>query len=489
MQENLRPRRGDVVVRRRRRAELGPIIVTFVPPRISRGTLSSPWFPVMGFALLILLGAFLLWLPWATVAPGFGDPRDAFFTAASAATVTGHAIVDTGSYWTFFGQAVILVLVLVGGLGIMAGATLFYSLLMRHHPITLADTIQVSRSLSSFQLGDVVKLTRNIALVALLVQVGGFLLLFLWQMGQGVERAWWETAWQSAFHTATAFNNAGFTIGTAQTPFVHLSDKITLGFLAVLIVLGSISYFVLADIVTHRHRINRWSLNTKMILTISGVLWLLGAVVLFIGEFRNPATLGGLPLGDQVTSAVFHSVSARTAGFQVVDFAQADEQSLLWFILLMFIGGASGSTAGGIKVTTVGILVAVVLAALTSREQVIAFRREIPARTVHLALTVALLSLGFVAASTLLQTLWGRPGDDGVLAHIPLLHILFDTASAYGTVGLSTGAASELSRWGQLVLVVTMFVGRLGPLTLALVLVRREARQLYHYPQEEVTLG
>jgi trk system potassium uptake protein TrkH len=212
-------------------------------------------------------------------------------------------------------------------------------------------------------------------------------------------------------------------------------------------------------------------------------------VVLFMGEFGNPATLGGLPLGDQATSAVFHSISGRTAGFQLMDFGQADEQSLLWYILLMFIGGASGSTAGGIKVTTVGILVAVVLAALTSREQVIAFRREIPARTVHLALTVTLLSMGFVAASALLQTLWGRPEGEGVLAQIPLLHILFDTVSAYGTTGLSTGATSELSRWGQLFLVVTMFVGRLGPLTLALILVRREARQLYHYPQEELTTG
>ncbi len=478
-----------MVVRRRRRAELGPIIVTFVPPRISRGNLSSPWAPVVGFALLILLGTFLLWLPWATVAPGFGDPRDAFFTAASAATVTGHAIVDTGSYWTPFGQAVIFVLILVGGLGIMAGATLFYSLLMRHHPITLADTIQVSRSLGRFQPGDVVRLTRNIALVALLIQLVGFLLLLGWQMVQGVERAWWETAWQTAFHTVSAFNNAGFTIGSAGAPFLHLGDKVSLGFLAVLIVLGGISYFVLADIATHRHRVNRWSLNTKMILTISGVLWLLGAVVLFMGEFRNPATLGSLPLGDQVTSAVFQTVSARTAGFAVVDFGHMDEQSLLWYILLMFIGGASGSTAGGIKVTTVGILVAVVLASLTSREQVIAFRRELPARTVHLALTVTLLSLGFVAASALLQTLWGRPGGEGALAHITLLHILFDTVSAYGTVGLSTGAASELSRWGQLILILTMFVGRLGPLTLALVLVRREARELYHYPQEEVTLG
>jgi len=489
VQEDLRPKRGDVVVRRRRRAELGPIVVTFVPPRIRRGNLSSPWTPVVGFALLILLGTLLLWLPWSTVAPGFGDPRDAFFTAASAATVTGHSIVDTATHWTPFGQAVIFVLILVGGLGVMAGATLFYSLLMRHHPITLADNIQVSRSLSSFQVGDVVRLTRNIALVALVIQVGGFLLLFLWQMGQGVDRAWWETAWQAAFHSVSGFNNAGFTIGSAEAPFLRLSDKVTLGFLAILIVLGGISYFVLADVVTHRHRVKRWSLNTKMILTISGVLWLLGAVVLFMGEFGNPATLGSLPLGDKVTSAVFHSVSARTAGFAVADFGQMDEQSLLWYTLLMFIGGASGSTAGGIKVTTVGILVAVVLASLTSREQVIAFRREIPARAVHLALTVTLLSMGFVAASALLQSLWGRPAGEEALKHLPLLNILFDTVAAYGTVGLSTGAASELSRWGQLFLAVTMFVGRLGPLTLALVLVRKEARELYHYPQEEVTIG
>ena len=417
------------------------------------------------------------------------DPRDALFTATSAVTVTGLVVVDTATHWTLFGHLVILALIFLGGLGIMTGATLFYLLFLRHHPITLADSVQVSRSLGRFRPGDVARLTRNIALVAVAIQVVGFLFIFGRLALQETTGPLVEVAWQSVFHAVSAFNNAGFTIAPREEPFLSLGDKATLGFMSLLIILGSVSYFVMADVRRHRYRLNRFTLNTKMVLVVSGLVLLWGVVVFLLAEYNNDRTLGPLSLGDKLAAAVFHSISGRTAGFSFIDFGAVDEQTLLWYILLMFIGGASGSAAGGIKVTTVGILIAAVLASLTSRERVIAFRRELPFRTINLALTVALLSLGFVAISALLQTLWGRPDTEEGLTQLPFLHLLFETVSAYGTNGLTLGVSSEVSRWGQLFLTITMFVGRLGPLTLALVLVRRDARELYHYPQEEITIG
>ena len=488
MQQGWRPKLGDLIVRRPRKAELSPVEVPFTPPKIRRGTLSSPLIPALGFAILIVLGTVLLWLPFASDQPGATDLRDALFTATSAVTVTGLVVVDTPTYWSLFGHLVILALIFLGGLGIITSATLFYTLFLRRHPITLADRIQISRSIGTFRPGGVVRLIRNIALVALIIQVVGFLLIFarLALQSNGVPLL--EKAWQAGFHTVSAFYNAGFSIA-APDAILSLGDKVTLGLISLLIILGAISYFVLADVSRHRHRLNRLSLNTKMVLAVSGALWLLGTLVMLVGEYSNPDTLGNLSLGDKVTTALFHSNSGRTAGFALMDFNLMEQQTLLWFILLMFIGGATGSAAGGIKVVTVGILVAAVLASLTNRERVIAFRRELPQRTLNLALTVVLLSLAVVAISALLQTIWGRGDTEEAAATLPFLSLLFETVSAYGVNGLSTGAPADLSRWGQLFLILTMFIGRLGPLTLALVLVRREVQELYHYPQEEVTIG
>jgi trk system potassium uptake protein TrkH len=484
-----RTKRGDLIVRRPRKAETSPVEVPYTAPKIRRGSLSNPLTPLLGFALLILLGTLLLSLPFATVSSGSSDLRDALFTATSAVTVTGLVIVDTSTYWTTFGHAVILGLIVLGGLGIMTGATLWYLLFLRHHPITLSDSVQVSRSLGRFRPGDVVRLTRNIALVAIIIQTIGFLFVFARSALVETSEPLLSIAWHSMFHTVSAFNNAGFTISAPGVNFISLEDKATLSFLSILIILGSVSYFVLADVGRHRHRFNRFALNTKMVLAVSAVILIWGVLVFLLAEYNNPATLGNLSVVDKIVSAMFHSISGRTAGFSLIDFNSADEQTLLWYILLMFIGGASGSTAGGIKVTTVGILIAAVLASLTSRERVIAFHRELPFRAVNLALTVAFLSLVFVAISAILQTLWGRPDPQEGLTAIPFLHLLFETISAFGTNGLTLGVSGELSRWGQLFLVVTMFVGRLGPLTLALILVRKDARELYHYPQEEITIG
>ena len=467
---------GDRIVRRPRSRELLPAIIRVTPIRHPSRLFTAPYILFLGFASLIMLGGFLLSLPFANTQDGTTPIVTAMFTSTSAVTVTGLIVEPTSTYWSPFGKAIIFTLMLVGGLGFMTVAT--FLLIMLGQRITLAERILMRDTMGVDRLGSLVLVTRNIIFIVMAIYAIGMLVMW-WRM-LGFFSAG-EALWQSAFLSVSSFNSAGFNIlpeGVAGDAFV--ANLPLLGFMIVLIILGSIGWTTLVDLWRHR-RFTRLSLDTRMVLVTSLFLSVLGAAVIFIAEFGNDATLGAFPLADRVFHAVFHSISGRTAGFATVDFAQVTDLTLLFYPFLMFIGGAAGSVAGGIKVATFAVIIAAVLSSIRSRPQVEAFGRELPPFQVHRAVTVAVLGMAFIFTVALILTLTEKD--------LPFLQLLFDTVSAFGTTGLSTGIPPQLTVPGKALFMVLMLAGRLGPLTLALALTPREEPTIYRFVQERVKIG
>lgn len=430
---------------------------------------------VAGFAALILAGTVALSLPLATAAGEAVSPLTALFTATSAVCVTGLVLVDTGTYWSGMGQATILVLIQLGGLGFMTSSTLLWLLLGQR--LSLRQRLLLREALGGGALGELPLLVRRILAFTFLAEVAGAAVLtarFLGEVDPG------RALWWGVFHAVAAFNNAGFDVlGGFRSLTAYQHDPLVLLPIAALIVLGGISYTVIEDLVRHR-QFQRLALDSKLVLITTATLLVVGALGLLVTEGRNPRTLGALEPGARLLNVVFHSVTPRTAGFNSLDVGQMTDEGLLLTIALMFIGGAAGSTAGGIKVQTFSLLVLAALATLRGLDEVQAFERRVRTAHVYRALTTLFLAIVLVASvSFLLSALDGH-------SYLPLL---FETVSAFGTVGLSTGITPELSPVAQLLLIFTMFVGRLGPLTVALALVARERPLRYRWPEGAVRIG
>ena len=464
------------MVRRPRAREVTPIVIKTSPRRRPTRFFSSPLVIPLGFIVLIVIGGILLLLPIANRTGQMTSPMVAFFTSTSAVTVTGLILEDTAAYWSGFGQAVIFVLMGVGGLGFMTGAT--FVLILIGQRITLSERLLMRESLLTDRLGGLVRLTRQVIFMAILIYLIG-MGLFFWRFQQHFTGT--ETLWQAAFHSVSAFNNAGFSIipgNVSLAPFG--TDFILLGIFAVLIILGGIGYTVLVE-VSRGRRFKRFSLDTKLVLMGSLGLWILGAGVIFGSEYANNGTLGPFSLGGKMFTAFFHSVSARTAGFASINMSNASDFTNLFVVALMFIGGAAGSTAGGIKINSFAVLMVVVYSTIRGRMEAEAFRREIPHTLVYRALAIAALALLLLGGVMLFFILHEK--------EIPFIKLLFETVSAFGTVGLSTGITPKLSTVGKIVIIITMFVGRLGPLTLALILAPAEKKEVYRFMQERVKIG
>ena len=475
MRRAWRPRPGDRVVRHPREEEIKPLHIAAARPRVPPKNFGSPYMLMGGFAFLIAVGTLLLLLPFANTSGEVTPFMDALFTATSAVTVTGLVVVDTPTYWSFSGQLIIMVLIFAGGLGIMTSATLF--LIIIGQRITLANRLLMRESLGVHQLGGLIRLTLRIVLVVVSIQLIGFLILLLSLMG---EYPLTTALWQSAFHAISGFNNAGFVIfPDSQSLDAFWRDYTFLVPMTILIILGTLSFSVLLDIFGYR-RFNRYTLDTKLVVVVTTLLLLLGGVVIFAAEYANPATFGPMPVVDKVLTAFFHSASGRTAGFTTVDFGDMEQHSNFFITGLMFIGGASASTAGGIKVNTIAVLMAAVLSSIAGKTHVTAFGREVAQPQIYRALTVLVLGLAMVFAVSFFLT---------ITEGLPLIQILFETVSAFATVGLSTGITQELSPVGRLIIILTMYLGRIGPLTLALVLAQREETALYRYAEERVKIG
>jgi len=442
-----------------------------------RTAVSSSLLVVYGFAAMIAIGAILLVLPIASKTGELTSPLDAVFTSVSAVCVTGLNVVDTADHWSFFGQVVILALIQLGGFGFMTSATLF--LLAFGRRIGLREKILISESIGITRLGGVVKVVGAMALFTLLVEGAGAALFYLYYSNSHPTET---SIWLSAFQSVSAFNNAGFDLsGGFQSLVIYQSQPSVLLPTAALIVIGGISFLVINDVFRARWRLSHLTLDSKLVLAATLVLLILGTGIILLTESQNGATLGSLPFPDQVLNAFFLSVTARTAGFTTVNLGLVANYALFFVAILMFIGGASGSTAGGIKVNNFGMLAATIWSTVKGREHVGAFGREFSVPQVHRALTVVLLSVGFISLALLLLSL--------TEAGVKFIELLFETVSAFSTVGLSTGVTPSLSVAGRIIIIVTMFVGRLGPLTVALSLVQRQQIAKFRYPQETVRTG
>ena len=442
------------------------------PPR----NFGSPYILMGGFSFLIAIGTLLLSLPFTNTENEITPFLDALFTATSAVTVTGLVVVDTSTHWSFIGQLIIVALIFTGGLGIMASATFLLVLIGRR--ITLANRLMVRESLGVYQLGGLIGLARRIVIVIVSIQIIGFLVLFIGLIDKyPINEAWWL----SLFHSISGFNNAGFVIFPDSVSLsIFKTDYIVLLTMSFLILLGTLSYSVMLDIFGYRRKFNRYTLDSKMVVTATLGLLIIGFIVFLISEYSNPDTLGELRFVDKIINTIFIAVSGRTAGFSTVDFGSMEQHSNFFLTSLMFIGGASASTAGGIKVNTFAVLIAAVLSSIAGRNHVVAFGREIPHPQVYRAMTVLILGLAIVFAVALLLT---------ITENLMFIDILFETVSAFCTVGLSTGITDKLSDPGKYIIVFTMFIGRVGPLTIALLLAQKEATSLYRYAEERIKIG
>lgn len=478
-------RPGDRVVRRPRERETAPVRIRThhqrrrIPlPAATSGLLSL----AMGFAGLIAAGTMLLMLPASSSGAGGAPFSTALFTATSAVCVTGLVVVSSGAYWSGAGQAVIAGLMFLGGLGIMSAG--FVILTAAGRRISLNQRLVVRDTLGGGSLGGAVRLGRYVLLFAVGAQLVTFGVLFARLVFHYPPA---EALWQSLFHAVSAFNNAGFTVfPDSDSLSAFRSDPIVLWAVGVSILLGAMSFPVLNEI-ARRKGASRWTLDTRLVVIGTLGLWALGTVTVFAFEGWNEATLGGMSALDKLSNGLFQASTARTAGFSSIDFGETRAGTDFVFLLLMFVGGASGSVAGGIKVNTAMVLVVATLAALGGRPNAEMLRREIPYAQVARALAVLVLAAAALMVFVVLLAATERAAlDAGAFA---FADVLFEAVSAFGTVGLSRGITPDLSEPGKYVITLAMYAGRLGPLTIALGLALGERRAVYRYAEERVRIG
>lgn len=430
----------------------------------------------LAFLAVIAVGTALLLLPVSHAGPGSAPWVIALFTSVSAVCITGLTAVDTPTYWSTFGQVVILVLFQIGGFGIMAGASLLGLLVSNR--LRLGARLIAQAETRSLDLGDVLSVLRLIVVVTLIVESVLTLVLTL-RLHFGHGEPFGSALWHGFFHGVSAFNNAGFS--TFSDSMMGFSDDVfMLGPVMLAVVLGGIGFPVLHEMRREPWQWARWSIHTKITLIGSAILLVGGTVAIAAYEWTNPLTLAPMDTGQRVLNALFHSVSARSSGFNTLDMGTLRPETLAVNYVLMFIGGGSASTAGGIRVTTFFLLGFVVWAEVRGRPDTFAFGRTIPTEAQRQALTVALLGVSAIAIGTLALM---------SVTELPLLVAVFEVISASATVGLSTGVIGDLPEAGQLILVVLMFVGRVGTVTVATALALRGRHAPYRYPLERPIIG
>ncbi len=431
---------------------------------------------VLGFGGAVLLGTLLLMLPAARTGPGGATFLEALFTSTSAVCVTGLAVVDTESYWSTFGEVVILGMIQVGGFGIMTLASLLALLVSRR--LGLRSRLTAATETKATGLGDVRTVLRGVFLISIAFELTLAVVLTL-RFALAYDESWGRAAYLGVFHAVSSFNNAGFALWSdslvrfAADPWVCLP-------IAIAVIAGGLGFPVWIELARHFRRPGAWSLHTTMTVSVSAVLLLVGTVFITAEEWDNPGTLGALDPPGRLLAGFFQAVMPRTVGFNSVDYAEMHEGTLLVTNVLMFIGGGSAGTAGGIKVTTFMLLFYAIWAEVRGQRDVEAHQRRIDDRATRQALTVALLAVAAVMTSTiaLLQ-----------ITDHPTSAVLFEATSAFATVGLSTGITGDLPIAGKALLVALMFLGRLGPITLVSALALRERDRLYRLPEGRPIIG
>lgn len=428
------------------------------------------------FLLAILVGTALLSLPIAT-ADGIRPPfLTALFTATSAVAVTGLVVVDTGTYWSLFGQIVILAMFQIGGLGIMTAATLFGLIAGRGFGLHDHMATQVERG--RLDTGDALSVLKLVFIVTMAVEAVVALVLAV-RLATAYDMGIVSAFWHGLFHSVSAFNNAGFSTH-ADSVMGYQSDPLILVPIMLAVILAALGFPVMQDLKDKRFNWRRWSLHSKVTVWGTGALLILGFLAILAMEWSNRATLGPMTIETKLLNAAFHSVMPRTAGFNSLDVGAFEDQTLMVNYILMFIGGGSAGTAGGIKVTTFVVLFAIVLSEVLGRRDAGLFDRRFGSEVERQALTVTAMAGGIIfATATYIAS----------ITTLPLPAILFECISAFATVGLSTGITADLPPSAQVAIAILMFIGRVGTITVATALAVGRSPRPYRFPKENLIVG
>ena len=435
--------------------------------------LTSSQIIIIGFALVILFGALLLMLPFATIDGKSAMFKDALFTATSAVCVTGLIVQDTATYWSYFGQGIILVLIQIGGMGVVTLAVALTMLSGKRISLKQRSTMQ--EAISAPQVGGIVKFTGFILKMTLIFEILGAILMspiFCREFGL------FKGIWYSLFHSISAFCNAGFDLMGVKEPYSSLTNfaaNSLINFTIMsLIVIGGIGFLTWEDIRTHKWNVKRYRMQSKVILATTVILIILPTIYFFFYEFQD------MPLKNRMLESLFQSITPRTAGFNTADLTQISESGLAIMILLMLIGGSPGSTAGGMKTTTFAVLLSTAVSVFRRREATNFFGRRIEDDTIKNASTILVMYLTFfLTGGLVISTIEG----------LPLVTCLFETASAIGTVGLTLGITPQLGIISRLILIGLMYLGRVGGLTLVFAALSMKQKSFVKYPKERMTVG
>ena len=428
---------------------------------------------ILGFLSLIILGSLLLMLPFATRDGEGATFADAIFTATSATCVTGLVVRDTATYWSVFGQCVILILIQIGGMGFVTAAVAFVSISGRKIGLMQRSTMQ--EAVAAHHLGGIVRLTKFILKTMVVIEILGAVLLSPYFIKDfGVPKG----IWYSVFHSISAFCNAGFDLLGAKEPFSSLTSYSAHPFLNItviaLIIIGGIGFLTWEDIKKNKFHFRKYRMQSKVILTVSAILIIFPALYFFFFEYST------LPTKERVLTSLFQSVTTRTAGFNTTDLSAFSETGQMLTILLMLIGGSPGSTAGGMKTTTIAVLLAAAFSVFGRKENAQIFKRRISDNTVKNAATIFLMYIVlFIGGGMIISS----------IENIPLLTSLFETASAIGTVGLTLGITTNVGMISRFILIILMFFGRVGGLTLVFAATKALITNENKYPQEKITVG
>jgi len=437
--------------------------------------MSPPRLAILTFTSLVLLVALVLWLPISTQSGRAAHFIDALFTATSSVCVTGLTSVDTAEYWSSFGQAAMLVGIQIGGLGIMTLSSILSLVTMRR--LGLRSRLMIASERGSNRLGEVGLLVRGVAVISLVAEV--IIALILIPRFAAAGETWPKAIWHGVFYSVSSFNNAG--LAPTQHGLVpHLGDWWVLVPLGLGVLVGSLGFPVIIDVTRHLRHPSRWNLHTKLTLSFSLAVLVFGVVVISITEWTNPATLGSVSTPDTLLNTVFASINTRSGGFSTWTLAHERPATILVQEAMMFVGGGSASTAGGIKVTTLAVMLLAILAESRGDRDMEAFGRRIDPSVLRIAITVAVAGVFFVVSAAFALSLLGVG---------PLDYVIFEAISAFATCGLSTGLSATLPAIGKLVLVALMLAGRLGTITIAASVALSNRRRLIRLPEERPMIG
>lgn len=441
-----------------------------------KNNMSPPQLIMIIFFALIWVGAILLALPLSASDGKSIGLLDALFTATSAICVNGLVVVDTGSVFSTFGQVIIMILIQVGGLGFMTLGVMVAIILGKR--IGLKQRLLIQQATNSTSAQGLVKLSLYIVLIAFAFEALATLVLTVrWQGDLG----WGQALYYALFHSVSAFNNAGFSLWSdSLSPFV--GDPVVNLTIITLFISGGLGYIVVVDLFRKRSW-KKLSLHSKIVIIGSSSLYLIGFIIIFLLENWNPSTFADLSYSERVWAALFQGTAPRSSGFNTIDIGSMLATSQFFIIILMFIGASSGGTGGGIKINTFVVLVLATIQTFRGGGQIHAFERKIAEETVMRALAVVMSSLAFVLGISILLSI-----SEGILEK-HFLDVLFEATSAFSTTGLSMGLTSELSTPGKIIVIFTMFAGRLGPLTLAFALAQKKHTSKIGYAEDHVLIG